>query len=80
MASFKDSAPEGIIGGNIDATFVSKDSCFDLPVSEMGAERKGNILVHRLKRLQDEGVTGQSRLNALGEGGVDEVDKKRRGE
>ena len=80
MASFKDSAPEGIIGGDIDVTFVSKDSRFDLPVSETGAERKGNILVHRLKRLQDEGVTGRSRFYALEKGGVNEVDKKRWGE
>ena len=48
---FKNSTSEGVIGGDIDTTVVSEDPCFDLPVSKTRAERKGNILMHRLKCL-----------------------------
>ena len=34
VASFKDGASEGVICGDIDAAFVSKDAGFDLPVSQ----------------------------------------------
>ena len=51
MALFKDSAPEGVIGWNVDVSFVSEDSGFNLPVSEAGTEWEGNILVHGLKGL-----------------------------
>ena len=51
MTSFKDGTAEGVIGGNVDATFVSEDSSFNLPVGKVGAEGEGNILMHRLKHL-----------------------------
>ena len=38
-------------------TFVSEHLQFNLPVGETGAERKGNVLMYRLKHLQDEGIT-----------------------
>ena len=36
--------------------------------------------MHGLEGLQDEGVTRRGRFNTVGEGGVDEVDKKGRRE
>ena len=51
MTSFENDTAEGVIGGDIDATFVSEDSSFNLPVGKAGAEGEGNILMHRLKHL-----------------------------
>ena len=42
---------KGVIGRDVDAAFVGKDSGFDLPVSEAGTEWEGNILVHGLECL-----------------------------
>ena len=80
MTAGKDGAAEGVVGGNIDAAFVGEDARVHLPVSKAGAEREGNILVHGLECLQDKGVAGRSRRDALGESGVNEVDEKGRGE
>ena len=55
---------------------VGEDSGINLPVSEAGAEWKGNILVHGLECLEHKGVPSRSRLDMLGEGSVDEVDKE----
>ena len=77
MATFQDGASEGIVCGDIDTAFIHKDAGFDLPVSQAGAEGERDILVHRLEGLEDEGVTGGGGFNAMGEGGVDEVNKKR---
>ena len=51
VALFKNGMEEGVIGRDIDATFVNEDSGFDLPVSEAGTEWEGNILVHGLECL-----------------------------
>ena len=51
MTLFEDGTAEGVIGGDVDATFVSEDSSFNLPVGKVGAEGEGNILMHRLKHL-----------------------------
>ena len=48
---------EGVVGGDIDAAFISEDAGFNLPVSQPGAERKRDVLVHRLEGLEDKGVT-----------------------
>ena len=49
MASRKDGAAQGVVGGDIDAAFISKDAGFDLPVSEPGTKGKRDVLVHRLE-------------------------------
>ena len=69
---------EGIVRRDIDTTLVSKDAGFDLPVSEPGMEGKGNVFMHGLKSLEDKGVTCGCGFNAMGEGGVDKVDKEGR--
>ena len=51
MAVGKDDTVKGVIGGNINVAFIGEDSCLHLPVSKAGAEREGNIFVHRLKWL-----------------------------
>ena len=51
VASFKNGTVEGVIGGNVDVTFVGEDSSFDLPVSETRAEGERNIFMHELKCL-----------------------------
>ena len=60
MAPFKDGAAEGVVGGDIDTSFIGEDFRLHLPVSKTGVKRKGNILVHRLECLQDEGITSRS--------------------
>ena len=76
MASFKDGAAERIICRDIDMAFVREDAGFDLPIGEAGTEGEGNILVHRLESLEDEGVTRGGGFDTVGEGGVDEIDKE----
>ena len=80
VATLEDGTAEGVVCRDVDATFVSKDAGFDLPVSESGAEGERDVLVHRLESLEDEGVTCRGRLDAVGEGGVDKVDKEGRWE
>ena len=58
VAAFKNVAAEGIICGDIDTAFVGEDSSLNLPVSKAGAEWEGNILMHRLKCLEDKGISG----------------------
>ena len=76
MAACEDGAAKGIVRGDVDTVFVGEDTHFDLPVSESGSKGERNVLVHRLESLEDEGVTCGSGFNAMGEGGVDEVNKK----
>ena len=76
MAPFKDDAVERIICRDIDTAFVREDAGFDLPVSEAGTEGKRNVLVHGLEGLEDEGITCRGGLDAVGEGGVDQVNKE----
>ena len=80
MASFKDGAAEGVVSGDIDTALVSEDASFDLPVSKAGAEGERNILMHGLEGLEDEGITCGGGFDAVGEGGVDEVDEEGRRE
>ena len=76
MASFQNGAAERIICRHVDATFVCEDAGFDLPVGKARAKGERNVLVHRLESLEDEGVTCRGRFDAVGEGGVDEVNEK----
>ena len=76
MAPFQDGASERVVRRDINTAFIRKDAGFNLPVSESGSKGKRNVLVHRLESLEDEGVTCRSRFNAVGEGGVDEVNEK----
>ena len=57
MAMLEDGVAKGFIVGDIDATLIGKDACYDLPVRKVGAEGKGNILIHGLESLEDEGIT-----------------------
>ena len=76
MAAREDSAAEGVVSGDVDTALVSKDSGFDLPVSEPGAKGKRDVLVHRLEGLENKGVARGCGLNAVGKGGVNQVDKE----
>ena len=80
VASFEDGAAEGIVSGDVDMALIGEDTGLGLPVSEVGAKGERDVLMHRLKRLQDEGVSGGSQLNAVGKGSVNEVDKEGRRE
>ena len=51
MAAFEDGAAEGIVCRNVDASLVSKDAGFDLPVSEPGTKGERDVVVHRLEGL-----------------------------
>ena len=77
MAPFKDGAAKGIIRGDINTAFIGEDASFDLPVGQLGVERERNILMHGLEGLEDEGITCGGGFDAVGEGGVNEIDKKR---
>ena len=80
MASFQDGATKGVIRGDIDTAFIGEDAGFNLPVGQPGTEGERNILVHGLEGLENEGVTRGRRLNAVGEGGVNQVNKEGRWE
>ena len=80
MAVCKDGAAKGVICGNVDMSFVSEDTCFDLPICKSGPEGERDVFVHGLESLEDEGVTHRCRLNAVGEGGVNQVNKEGRRE
>ena len=73
MAALEDGTAEGVVRRDIDATLVSKDAGFDLPVSEPGAKGKRDVLVHGLESLKDEGVARRGGFDAVRESGVDEV-------
>ena len=76
MAPLEDGAAEGVISGDVDTVFIGEDTGLDFPVSKAGVEGQGNVFMHGLKCLEDEWVTGGGRFDALGEGGVDEVDEE----
>ena len=67
---------EGVVCGNINTPFVREDAGLDLPVGQAGTEGERNVLMHGLESLKDKGVAGGGGFNALGEGGVNEVDEK----
>jgi len=71
---------DGVIVRDVDSAFVDKDSSFVLPVREAGVEGEGNGTIHGLEGLEYEGVISRGGLDAIGEGGVDNADKKRRRE
>ena len=76
MAALEDGAAEGIICRDVDATLISKDAGFDLPVSESGTKGERDVFVHRLESLQNEGITRKGGFDTVGEGGVNEIDKE----
>ena len=80
VASRKDGTAEGVVGGDIDAAFISEDAGFNLPVGQPGTEGERNILVHGLEGLENERITCRGRFNAVRKGGVDEVDEQGRQE
>ena len=65
MAAAENGAAEGIVCGDVDTAFVGKDACFNLPVGESRTERKGNVFMHGLESLKDEGVTRGRGLKIL---------------
>ena len=79
VASLENSMAEGIVVGDIDAALIGQDACLDLPVGEAGTEGERDIIVHGLEGLENEGVACRSRLDAMGEGHVDNIDKERWG-
>ena len=79
MAMLENGVLEGVVVGDIDAALIGQDACFDLPVGEAGAEGKRDIVVHGLEGLENEGVTCQGRLDTVGEGNIDNIDKERWG-
>ena len=79
VASLEDGVTEGVIIGDIDMALIDQDACFDLPVGEAGMEGKRDIIVHRLEGLENEGVACRGRLDAMGEGDVDNIDEERWG-
>ena len=80
MAACENGMAKGVVCGDIDAAFVSKDAHLDLPVSESRTKGEGNVLMHGLEDLKDEGVTCGGGFDAVGESGVNQVDEKGRWE
>ena len=76
MAALEDGTAEGIVGRDINTTFVSKDAGFDLPVSQAGTEGERDVFVHRLEGLEDEGVACRGGFDAVRKSGVDKIDKE----
>ena len=56
---------------------IGQDACFDLPVRETGSEGKRDVVIHGLEGLEDKGVARQGRLDTVGEGDVNDIDKER---
>ena len=52
----EDGVVEGVIGGNIDATFVGQDVVVEFPVQEVRPEGCGDVFQGHLQVLEDEGV------------------------
>ena len=46
MATLENSVTEGVVVGDIDATLISQDACFNLPIGEAGTEWKRDVIVH----------------------------------
>jgi len=76
MAMVEDSMADGVVVGDVDSAFVSKDSGFMLPIGEAGTEGEGNGSVHGLEGLEYKRVIGGGGLDAIREGGVDDADKE----
>ena len=80
MATLEDGTAEGVVCRDVDTALIGKDASFNLPVCEAGAEGEGNILMHGLEGLENEGISCGGGFNAVGEGSVDEIDKEGRRE
>ena len=80
VTTLEDGAAEGVVCGDIDTTFISEDTSFDLPVGEARTEGERDVLVHGLESVEDEGVAGGGGFNSVGEGGVNEVNEEGRRE
>ena len=70
---------EGVIAGDIDAALIGQDACVDLPVGEAGTEGERDVLVHGLQGLENKGIACRGRLDAMGEGNVNNIDEERWG-
>ena len=71
VAMRKDGVAEGVVGGDVDPSFVSEDTGLNLPVSKAGTEGKRDVFVHGLKGLEDKGVTRRSGFDPMRESSVD---------
>ena len=80
VTSLENGVAEGIVVWDIDMSLIGQDAHFDLPVGEAGTEGERDIIVHGLEGLENEGIACRSRLDAMGEGYIDNVDEERRGE
>ena len=58
---------------------IGQDACFDLPVGEAGTERTRDVTVHGLEGLENEGIACRGRLDSVGEGDINNIDKERWG-
>ena len=76
MATLEDSMMEGGVIGDIDVALIGQDACFDLPVGEAGMEGKRDVIIHGLEGLENEGVACRGRLDMVGEGNVNDIDKE----
>ena len=76
VAALEDRVVKGVIIWDVDVALVGWDASFDLPVREAGVEGEGNILVHRLEGLEDEGAASRGRFNLVGESHINDVDKE----
>ena len=45
---------------------IGQDTCFNLPVGEVGVEGERDVLIHGLEGLKNKGVTSRGRLDAVG--------------
>ena len=79
VTSLENGVAEGIIVGDVDTALIGQDACFDLPVGEAGTEGERDIIVHGLEGLENERIARQSRLDAMGEGYVDNINEERWG-
>ena len=80
MTACEDGAAKGVVRRDVDVALICEDTGFDLPISQPGTEGKRNVLMHRLESLEDKGVTRRCGFDAMGKGGVDQIDKKGRRE
>ena len=76
MATLENSMMEGVVIWDIDTTLIGQDARVDLPIGEVGTEGKRDVVVHGLEGLKDEGVTCGGRLDTVGEGDVNNIDKE----
>ena len=76
MATGKDGLSEGGVRGNVDTAFVGEDPFSILPIRQMRVKGGGNGFIHRLKCLENKQAGGGGRLDTMGEGHVNKVDKE----